>query len=396
MEAVTPQSNAWDRGGLPVWTYGNTELSELEKEHVFRRNWLCAGHVCEIPNPGDYLSFDAADERAVFIRDSNGEVRAFHNLCRHRGSRIVAEREGHCRSAIVCPFHGWSYNLDGSLRTIAAPRSFPDMDKSKLGLKPVEFEIWHGLIFVRFKGSGAGVAETMAPFEDEIAPYRIEDMEPIGEPDETHLDIDWKAVVDIDNEGYHVAIGHPGLHQLYGSSYYDEISHNGVQRSFGEFEDKAARLWSVRSYLNILPDAEHLPESHRRAWLYYTIFPHNAFGLYPDMFDFYQVLPTGPESCKVRSRSFGLPGADRQLRAARYLNERINNETSREDNQLMIWFREGMRSSAFDDLILSDTEICVRAYHDELRRLMPVMNLTEAPRPGEMEAVNRQLTQAAE
>ncbi len=383
---MNKSTNDWNRGGLPVWAYGNPQLSELEKERVFRRHWLCAGHVSEIPNAGDYFCFDAADERALVMRGADNEIRVFHNLCRHRGSRVTAERSGHCRSAIVCPFHGWSYNLDGSLRTVAAPKSFPDIDKSRFGLKPVEHEIWHGLVFVRFKGGGPSVAETMAPFEAEAAPYKLADMEPIGDYYEVRLPIDWKAVVDIDNEGYHVPIGHPSLHQLFGPNYVDEAPRGGISRSFSAFQETGARLWSVRHYLNLLPEAEHLPESHRRAWLYLSVFPASVLSFYPDSFEYYQMLPLGPEECLVRGREYALPDARREMRAARYLCQRINNHTSKEDNQLMMWFREGMKSSAFDGLILSDLERGVRAYHDQLRELMPILERAEPPSPGEIEA----------
>jgi phenylpropionate dioxygenase-like ring-hydroxylating dioxygenase large terminal subunit len=396
-EASAPLENDWDRGGLPVWAYGHEELSKLEKELVFRRNWICAGHVSDVPEPGDYLCFDAADERAIILRDAQGGIGVFHNLCRHRGSRVATERHGHCRAALVCPFHGWSYNLDGSLRTIAAPRSFPDLDRSELGLKPVEFEIWHGLIFVRFKSEandGASVAETMAPYETEVAAYRIAEMVPVLDSYEIVLDIDWKAVVDIDNEGYHVAIGHPALHQLYGKNYYDEVRDDGMSRSFGAFNETGARLWSVRHYLALLPQMEHLPQTHRRAWLYYSVFPNNVLAYYPDMFEYYQVLPIAPEKCLVRGRAYALPNRSRAMRAVNYLNKRINATTTKEDNNLMIWFREGMKSSAFDDLILSDHEYNVRAYHDQLREIMPVLNLDEPPRRGTLATVNEALTEA--
>ena len=110
---------------------------ELEKELVFRRNWLLVGHASEIPNPGDFMTLDAADERALVVRGHGGEVRAFHDLCRHRGSRVVAEPSGNCGSVISCPFHGWSYDLDGRLRGIPFAKTFGPLDRSTLGLQPV-------------------------------------------------------------------------------------------------------------------------------------------------------------------------------------------------------------------------------------------------------------------
>ena len=389
---VRGMPNDWDRSGLPAWTYRSDELLELEKEAVFRRNWLCAGHLSEIPDPGDYLTLEAADERALILRGRDGEVRAFHNHCRHRGSRVVTERQGHCRRAIVCPFHGWSYNLDGSLRAMASPKTFPKIDKTTRGLKTIDFEVWEGLIFVRFKGEGPSVAEAMAPFAGEVRPYRLADLEPLGDYWESECDFNWKVFLDIDNEGYHVPVAHPALQQLYGPGYYDEVSDNEVARSFGALRhDDQAKLWSVRNYLKLLPEADHLPESHRRAWLYYGVFPSTSLELTPDFFSFYQTLPLTSERCRMRGRTYALPDGGREMRAARYLHGRINEQTGREDNHLMALFSEGMRSSAFDGLLLSDLEYGVRAYHDRLRRLMPVLNLEAPPPQGQLAERNREL-----
>ena len=171
--------NDWDRRGLPGWAYHSPALLELEKEHVFRNHWQIAGHVSDVPNDGDYLTIDVVGERALIVRGKDGVVRGFHNLCRHRGSRVVADSQGTCKNALVCPFHGWVYNLDGTLRGAARPRSFPDLDKTEFGLMPLDLEIWMGFIFIRFrKGPQPSVAELMKPVEAEIAHYRVADMVP--------------------------------------------------------------------------------------------------------------------------------------------------------------------------------------------------------------------------
>ena len=143
----TPKN--WDRRGLPAWSFFNPEMLELEKDMLFRRHWQLACHVSDVPEPGDFLTLDLVGERALVVRGKDGVVRAFHNLCRHRGSRVVAEDQGRCR-AIICPFHGWVYNLDGTLRGAAEPGSFPDLDPQEWGLKPIDMDIWQGFVFVRF------------------------------------------------------------------------------------------------------------------------------------------------------------------------------------------------------------------------------------------------------
>ncbi|MDH3537126.1 MAG: Rieske 2Fe-2S domain-containing protein, partial [Gammaproteobacteria bacterium] len=284
-----------DRWGLPAWTYNNDELTQLEIEQVFQRNWMFVGHVSDIPNPGDYKCFTMGNERAVVVRDQEGQVRAFHNLCRHRASRIVADNMGHCGKAFICPFHGWSYNLDGSIRNIPRESAFPDIDRDELGLLTLDHEIWHGMIFIRFDGDGPSVAETFAEAEKEVGLYRIEDMQPLEKPYKYEFDLDWKAVLDIDNEGYHVPVGHPELFDLVGASYTDQQLKGALSRAFGSFRDRKHRLERNRNYIAALPDESYLPESHQHLWIYWGMFPGLVLTLFPDQFEIYQIYPVGAQ-----------------------------------------------------------------------------------------------------
>lgn len=113
------RANDWDRRGLPAWTYHSPAMLELERQELFRKHWQIAGHVNNVAKPGKFFTVDIVDERAIIMRGDDGIVRAFHNLCRHRGSRVAAEKQGQCKNALVCPFHGWVYNFDGTLRGAA-------------------------------------------------------------------------------------------------------------------------------------------------------------------------------------------------------------------------------------------------------------------------------------
>lgn len=384
-----------ERGGLPWWTYFNPELLEIEKEALFRRCWQLACHVSDVPEPGDYRCFDLVGERALVVRGADGTVRAFHNVCRHRGSRVVAAEQGRCKGAIVCPFHGWSYNLDGSLRAVRQPKSLPALDPQEHGLVPLEHEIWHGLIFVRFTGSEQpSIGALLAPFEEEVAAYRIADMQPLGSMESDELAVNWKAVRDVDNEGYHVAMAHPSLQDLYGRRYVDDRHRRGVSRSFAPFNETESRRWSTKLYRGILPEATHLPESHRRAWLYLGIFPNVVLTLYPDSFGFYQEYPVGVDRTIQRSAAYGLPDDRREMRAARYLSRRIDRATSAEDHQLIAWSWEAMQSSGFAGYILSDLEAGVRDYHDRLREMVPVVGLEDEPGQGRVTEINDSLRAA--
>jgi phenylpropionate dioxygenase-like ring-hydroxylating dioxygenase large terminal subunit len=392
----TPET--WDRRGLPAWTYHSHSLFELERTELFLNHWQIAGHVSDIPGPGDWMTFDFLDERALVIRDRDGVVRAFHNLCRHRGARLVAGEAGRCRSALVCPFHGWVYNTDGSLRGPSRPETFGELDKSEFGLKPVEMEIWNGFVFLRFNpGPQPAVKALLAPFAADFAAYGASDFLPATEYAWTaKLPVNWKSVRDVDNEGYHVAMAHPALQDLYGRTYRDLTYTNGMSASYAEFGDHPGRLWSVRHYLKIAPVQEHLPPRLRRSWTYFGLFPNAVIAFTPESAQFYQDVPVSLGETELRGRLYRRPNETRETRIARYLARRIDRETGLEDQRLSIWSNESMRSSAFDEFHLSDLEYGVRNHHDQIRRILPVTRLRDAPAEGEVAARNNDLLRAEE
>ncbi|MEO3389242.1 aromatic ring-hydroxylating dioxygenase subunit alpha [Mesorhizobium sp. CAU 1741] len=384
--------NDWDRRGLPGWSYHSQALLELEKEHVFRTHWQIVGHVSDVPDAGDYLTLDMVGERALVLRGKDGVVRGFHNLCRHRGSRVVADERGSCKNALVCPFHGWVYNLDGTLRGAARPRTFPDLDKAEFGLKPLDLEIWMGFIFVRFReGPQPSVADLLRPVEEEMAHYRSETMVPTTGMWTQESPVNWKSVRDVDNEGYHVAMAHPALQDLYGATYYDEPFVNGMSRSFATFNPHAGRRWSVKRYVSLCKPREHLPPDLARAWVYYGLFPNAVIAATPELVQFYQEFPLSTGKTLLRGAVYRYADEDRQAAAARYLATRIDRDTTAEDVQLTIWSNESMRSGAFEGFFLSDLEYGVRTHHDHLRAHLPVLDLESAPPEKDITGLNAAL-----
>ena len=379
------------RYGLPAWTYNNAELTHLEMEQVFLRQWMFVAHLSDIPRSGDYQCFELADERAVVVRGQDDEIRAFHNQCRHRASRVVADDRGHCGKAMICPFHGWSYNLDGTLKNIPKRDSFPEIDPDEFGLKPLDCDVWQGMVFVRFGGDGPSIAETFAEAAAEIGLYRIDEMQPLDEPWRYDFDLDWKAVLDIDSEGYHVPIGHPELFDLLGSTYTDQVTAGGLSRAFGAIDQRRHRLQRNRDYVAALPADSYLPDSHRNLWIYWGMFPGFVLTLFPDQVEIYQTYPSGFQKSVMAGSTYALPDARPEMQEARELNREINMGVGDEDVQLVKWAAEGMRSRAFDKALLSDLELGVAALHNRLRDALPILDLVEAPEPGRLAKENQRL-----
>lgn len=393
-DQAVPVPLDWDRSGLPAWTYHSPALLDLEKRGVFLNHWQVVGHVSDLPATGDWLAFDLLGERALVIRGRDGVVRAFHNLCRHRGARVVDGVQGQCRGALVCPFHGWVYNLDGSLRGPARPETFDTLDRSEFGLKPIELAEFQGFIFLRFHpGPQPAIADLLAPFSNDFAAYDAARLLPVAlAPWTADLPVNWKSVRDVDNEGYHVALAHPALQELYGRHYRDLHLENGLSASFAEYGDAPGRRWSVRNYLALSDRGPHLPPRLRQHWSYYGLFPNTVFAFTPEGVQFYHDLPLATRHTRLSGRLYRNPHETRRQRLARWLATRIDRETSTEDRQLTIWSNESMQSSAFEGFHLSDLEWGVRRHHDRLRALVPVTRLAVSPGEDRLAATNLEMS----
>ena len=373
---------------LPAWVYRNPEFYELERELIFKRSWLMVGHVSQVPNPGDYMTLDAVGERAFVIRDRDGVLRAFHNVCRHRASRVVLGDTGNCAGAIICPYHGWSYGFDGKLRAVPAEKTFSNLEKGRIGLLELDLEQWMGIVFVRFAGDGPSVESTMKEYNEEARQYRIEEMKPWGRSVSLVENFNWKFFCENDSEGYHVPKGHPGLQRLFGTTYGDCEANTRASRSHAMLQERLSSNWTERSYQILLPEVSHLPKSHQRAWVYYGFDPTFSMTLTPDLVDCYQVLPLGPDRCRIDGFSLVLDDDRPEMRAARYLNQRLTRQVIKEDIDFCHWTDGGLRTSGYPGGVLSELEFGVRGFQNWIRKILPVANRAEAPPTGSMFALN--------
>jgi len=349
-------------------------------------------HVSDLSEAGDWVRFDLIGESAFVMRGADGEVRAFYNVCRHRANRLVHGASGHCDGALSCTYHGWTYGLDGGLVSVPGEDSFPGLERARFGLKTAAVEIWRGFVFLRFEGSAPSVAEIMVPYADELAQYRFEDLQPLSRQWSKEAPIDWKNAIDNNIEGYHIAVGHPGLQRLFGRNYGFETRPYGIARAGGMLTETSAN-WTERHYLGLLDalDLDHLTPERRRSWHYYSLFPNMAFDVYPETVDFFQMLPVGPGRCLLRGRTYGLADGSREMRAARYLSGRINNLVGQEDVSLVEGVQAGLKSRSYSGGILSDHEQRVREFHSLIRTIVPVAGEHRAPPLGAVAARNAEL-----
>jgi len=383
-----PQPQARPVRGLPAWTYEHAELSALEYERLLLPSWQIVCHENDVPKAGDYVTFDLQRDSILVIRDSDGTLRAFQNVCRHRGSRLL-DGQGACRGRIVCPYHGWNYDLTGRLRGVPSEDTFPGLDKSRHGLRPVALDTLFGFVFVRVAGDGPGLAEMWAPFLEDLAPYRLDEVQRIGEVWTGEWDCDWKTAIDNNLENYHIPLGHPGYDRLLDAEMVGEFSDHGVTRSRAVLRKKPSKNWVERMYQRLAPEVltDMAPE-HRRQWMFFHMLPNLGFDVYADSVDFFQLLPLGPGRCRIRAAVYGLPDARREIKLLRYLNMRINRQVAAEDHELSERVQQGLRSHGYNPGPLSGYEVAVRQFHDLVRARIPATRLDAPPPPGALAAMD--------
>ena len=380
LKSIEPTKDPLEDLSLPGWLYHDPEFFEAEKRAFLRAAPQVVCHENEIPQPGDWRTLEYLGESVVVIRGDDGEVRAFSNVCRHRGSRLV-DGEAGCSKVLTCPYHAWSYARDGRLVGVPHRQEYPGLQTDTMGLIPVALERWRGFLFVTLEPGAPSVHEMMAPYEHEVAAYLFEELEAIGRVTLRPRPLNWKTIADNDSDHLHIPVGHPGLTRLFARNYKIEAQDN-VDRMEGDLVEKVSDNWSERGYQQLLPKADHLPATHRRKWLYYKLFPNVAFDIYPDQVDFMQFLPVSSTETVIREISYALPDSSREMRAVRYLNWRINRKVNAEDTELITRVQLGMQSPTYVAGPLGTSEVCLRSFSRKLRRMIPEARLEQAPPTG--------------
>ena len=270
--------------GLPNEAYTSNDYARLERDHLLAGTWTCIGVGAQVPMPGDVRPVDLLGLPLLVLRDQDGELRVFHNVCSHRGMRLV-DRPGRVKSAISCPYHCWTYGLDGRLRAtphIGGPGQ-PDcagFDRSKHGLKPVRSGVWADALFVNLSGDAPELSDFVAPLAARWSAFDLSAFRH-GGPDsrfELELACNWKLAVENYCDGYHLPWIHPKLNR------YSRLEDHYNIESEGHFAGQGSRAYRPRHGTADLafPPQPGLPKAWTGAAEYLALFPNVLFGVHAD------------------------------------------------------------------------------------------------------------------
>ena len=191
---------------IDSYFYRSHLVYEKELDNLVFRSWLYAGHVSEVPNSGDYLLFDIGEDSVIIVRDKAGEVQALMNICRHRGSRVCEEQSGN-RKTFVCPYHGWVYNTDGSLKAAREMDARADFDSAAHGLKKARIVVYMGLIFINCDPQAADFLGPLSNLQEQLGAYDLEHAK-VAHKQTYTVNANWKLVLENYLECYHCATSH--------------------------------------------------------------------------------------------------------------------------------------------------------------------------------------------
>jgi choline monooxygenase len=288
--------------GLPRDVYINADFYELERDRVLAATWVCVGVASDLPNPGDLVPYDFGGVPLLLLRDREGSVRAFHNVCSHRGVQLV-DAPRNVRRGITCPYHAWTYGLDGQLlrrpRFCGQPRCPDDrFDPVALGLQAIRCELWHQLIFVNLDGQAPPVAEYVRPLADRWADRDLALLRHGGGL-KFDLRANWKLVVENFCERYHLPSVHPALNRYSAIDHSFQIIGEGLFSGVGS-TSYAPRLvgdFALPGFPRVAPGKKQIAE-------YVALFPNVMLGCLYDHFYAFILQPMANDHTRERFEFF--------------------------------------------------------------------------------------------
>ena len=302
---------------LPQRYFISPEIFAEELQKIFASNWVLVGHQSQLAKPGDYFLAEVAGESLIVAKDQRSTIRAFYNVCRHRGARLCEEQNGHA-AAIQCPYHAWTYALDG--RLLGAPHmdETPGFNKAEYPLKPARLGLWEGFIFLNLSDASASLEKWFEPLGEKFSPWNLAALRSAKRL-EYDVKANWKLIFQNYSECYHCLGVHPELSKIspYDSAENDltegpflggfmriakgkSLTVSGNACALGITDSSRARDHAPARNRNPLQkvendyDHEHEQDEKNRVF-YYSIFANMLLSLHPDYVMVHQLEPQSPE-----------------------------------------------------------------------------------------------------
>ena len=351
---------------LPGEFYTSEGIFAREQERIFSRRWLCAGRADALAAPGDFVRLDVGRESLLLVRGRDRTARAFFNVCRHRGTRLCEDERGRFAGGIQCPYHAWTYALDGTL--VGAPHmaDVPWFDREEYPLVGAAAAEWEGFLFVNLAREAEPLDRALAPLLGRFAPWRLPSLRSVRR---IAYDVraNWKLVFQNFSECYHCPPVHPALAKL---SHYrsgaNDLREGSVLGGYMTINEKGGSI-STSGRMCGVPLGE-LPEDDRQRVYYYSVFPGLFLTVQPDFVMATRLEPVAPDRTRVVCEWLFAPATleSPELRPDEGIE--IWDATNRQDWHMCELAQQGVSSRAYRPGLYSREESLLAAFDREYRR----------------------------
>ena len=347
---------------LPARYYTDPTLFLKELDRFFFTTWICAGREAQIPKPGDYFLREIAGESAIVTRDSAGVIRAFHNVCRHRGTRLCTASEGSFAGRIQCLYHGWTYALDGSLT--GAPNMGAHFARGDYPLHTIHTAIWDGHLFLNFSPNPGPLSAQLGALPAKFAPWRMHDLR-LHHRIVYDVRANWKLIVANYNECLHCPVLHPALNRLtdYLGADNEPPTANYIGGAMGFRNGAETMSTDGKRRRDYLPG---LGEAERKQVCYYAIYPNLLLSLHPDYMLTHTLWPRAVDRTEIVCEWHFHP--DEMAKPDFRADDAIEfwDQTNREDWQICELSQRGVSSRAYTPGPYSPREELLAAFDQEV------------------------------
>ena len=290
---------------LPQRYFVSPEVFAEEQAKVFATQWICVGHQSQITKAGDYFVQQVSEESLIIMRARSGEIHGFYNVCRHRGTRLCEEASGHF-AAIQCPYHAWTYGLDG--RLLGAPHmdEAPGFQKADYSLHAVNLTLWEGFIFVSLAGDPVPLEQVFAPLARKFTHWNLPLLQSARKI-EYDVHANWKLIFENYSECYHCPGVHPALSKI---SPYDSAENDLCEGPFlgGFMAIARGKSLTMSGKACARPVGDIKGADHARVF-YYSVFPNMLLSMHPDYVMVHQLWPQSPKRTLIECNWYFHPGA---------------------------------------------------------------------------------------
>jgi glycine betaine catabolism A len=346
---------------LPARYYTDESVFRDELERFFWNSWICAGRAAAIPNSGDYFLRDVGGESIIIVRESSTSVRAYFNVCRHRGTRMCTATEGHLTGRIQCPYHGWTYGLDGEL--IGAPHmDVPGFSRRDYPLRCLPAKVWEGHIFIHLGRKAPPLLRQLGDLARKFASWRMAELR-LHKRLVYNVKANWKLVIQNYNECLHCPLLHPALNHLteYLGADNEPPADTYIGGSMGFRNGAETMSIDGRRVCEYLPA---LTEAERKKVCYYAVYPNLLLSLHPDYMMLHTIWPKEVDRTEIICEWHFHPSALASRQFAGDSAVQFWDQTNREDWHIIELSQSGIASRAYTPGPYSPRESLLHAFDE--------------------------------